>query len=102
MSILRRSGPPGELAARGPPGGDLGTDLVQSVRAWFDGLHRRMQRIAQRAVEFVLARIIHATAAHVSRSRTERSAIIAREVWLFTAPRVMPMVEAICASDRSP
>lgn len=36
-----------------------------------------------------------------SRSRWERSAAIAREVWLLTAPLVMPMAEAIWASVRS-
>lgn len=38
---------------------------------------------------------------HVSISRTTRSDAIARAVWLFTAPLLIPIVDAICASDRS-
>jgi len=36
-----------------------------------------------------------------SRSRAARSAAIPRAVWLFTAPRLMPIAVAISASDRS-
>lgn len=39
---------------------------------------------------------------HDSCSRTVRSADIARAVWLFTAPRLMPIAVAISASERSP
>lgn len=35
-------------------------------------------------------------------SRTLRSAAIPRAVWLFTAPRLIPIVLAMSASDRSP
>ena len=44
---------------------------------------------------------IRAAVAHVPRSSTDRNAAIAREVWLFTAPLVMPIAAAIWASDRS-
>ena len=37
-----------------------------------------------------------------STRRTVRSADMPRAVWLFTAPRLIPMAEAIWASDRSP
>lgn len=78
-------------------GRDLGADPVQSLRTWLQRVDRRMQRGPQHAVVLVLTGVVgvDATIAHASRSRTERSAAIAREVWLFTAPRVMPIVEAI-------
>lgn len=37
----------------------------------------------------------------VSCSKIDRSAVIPRAVWLFTAPRLIPIVSAISASDRS-
>lgn len=89
------------MLAGGPlPGRDLGLDHGEPVRAWLDGLDGRVQRVAQDGLEAVLLRIGTA-AVHDSRSSTERSAIIARELWLFTAPRVMPMAAAIWASDKS-
>jgi hypothetical protein len=38
---------------------------------------------------------------HSCRSRTDRNACIALAVWLFTAPRLIRMVSAICASGMS-
>lgn len=70
--------------------GDLGTDAVESVCAWLDGVHREVQRVAQH-----LAEVVRIAGAHDSRSRTERRAAIAREVWLLTAPRVIPIIDAI-------
>lgn len=93
----RGDGPPADLAAsrpRGLLGGDPGADLVESVGTWLKRIDRHVQRGSQRAFVCVLMRV-NATIAHASRSRTERSAAIAREVWLFTAPRVIPMIKAI-------
>jgi hypothetical protein len=80
--------------------GDPGQDPVKAVRGRLDGVRGGMERAAQHVVKVTLARI-GAAVRHVSRSSTERSAVIAREVWLFTAPRVMPIVAAIWASDMS-
>ncbi len=68
--------------------------MVEPFGTWLQRIDRHVQGCPQRAVVFMLTRV-NATIAHASRSRTERSAAIAREVWLFTAPGVMPMVEAI-------
>lgn len=92
--LARRRGGPPAPAARLLLGCDLGVDLVEPSGAGLKRVDRHVQRAPQRAVVCVLT-WVNATIAHASRSRTERSATIAREVWLFTAPRVMPMVEAI-------
>ena len=55
---------------------------------------RRVQRVAQDVLGLEVR--------HASRSSTLRSAAMARAVWLLTAPRLMPMIAAICASDMSP
>ncbi len=95
---------PGHLGASGHhPGeghrvrrGQPGSDPLQAV---FSGLYRircRSQCAAQNLV------IITIVLAHASRSSTARSADLARAVWLLTAPRLIPIAEAIWASDRSP
>ena len=42
-----------------------------------------------------------AGAGHHSCSKAARRAVMPRNVWLLTAPRLMPMLAAISASDRS-
>ena len=42
-----------------------------------------------------------AGASHHSCSKAARRAVMPRNVWLLTAPRLMPMLAAISASDRS-
>lgn len=94
----------GRRPVRGPrrsPGLDLGANAIESV---VGGIHRigcGVQSAPQRLIEGRLS-WIRAPVRHVSRSSTVRNAAIALEVWLLTAPRVMPMAAAICASDRSP
>ncbi len=97
-----------------PPGADMAqpgwtgwrTEILARIRsrpsaAGCYGVARQAQCVPQHDLEAGLPRV-RSTMAHDSRSRTERSEAIAREVWLFTAPRVIPMAAAICASDRSP
>ena len=90
-----------QLACGRLAGGDLGADPVEAVPGRLHRVNREAQRVPQHALQAGLTRV-RATMAHDSRSRTERSDAIARDVWLFTAPRVMPIAAAICASDRSP
>jgi hypothetical protein len=85
----------------GLPEGDLRTDPGESVVAWLDRVRGQPQRVAQGPLEHGLA-WFRAAVAHVSRSSTDRSAASAREVWLLTAPLVIPIAAAICASDMSP
>jgi hypothetical protein len=92
--------PPGCLADGGPDG-DLGADPVQPVGGGLHRVGRHPQRMPQRLLKAGLAGI-GAAVAHPSRSSTERSAAIARELWLLTAPLVIPIAVAICASERSP
>jgi hypothetical protein len=61
------------------------------------GGHETKQRQAARRDPVAHSRLSLAYA-----SRIERSALIARAVWFFTAPRLIPMIEAICASVISP
>lgn len=80
--------------------GDLGAYPLQAVGC-------RMYRVrcgAQRAAEQLLKpRLlwIWPSVRHVARSRTVRSVASAREAWLLTAPQEIPIVCAICASDKS-
>jgi hypothetical protein len=83
------------------PRRDLPADPLQAVTGRIDRISRQPQRPPERLLEHGLAGI-GTTMAHASRSRTERSADIARDVWLLTAPLVMPIAAAIWASDRSP
>ena len=62
-----------------------------------------VQGMAQELAEVVSWRrcAIVAGSAHYSCSKAARRAVIPRAVWLLTAPRLMPMLAAISASDRS-
>jgi hypothetical protein len=93
--------PAGRHHGRRRPRGDLPADPLQAVTSRLDRVGREPQRPPERVLEHGLARI-GTTMAHASRSSTERSADIARDVWLLTAPLVMPIAAAIWASDRSP
>jgi hypothetical protein len=84
-------------------GPDLVADPVQAAGARLDLVRGRVQRPAYELGELVSWRALWAVAAscHKSCSSAERRAIMPRAVWLFTAPRLMPMVAAISASLRS-
>jgi hypothetical protein len=82
------------------PRRDLGTDPVKPVGAWLHRVDGHPERVPEGALETGFAGF-RAAVAHVPRSSTDRSAAIAREVWLFTAPLVMPIAVAIWASERS-
>lgn len=69
-------------------------DALQAVTAWLERVGRGVQGGAE--VGLVFGR-----RGHASRSRIARSACIALAVWLFTAPRLIRMVSAICASGMS-
>ena len=69
-------------------------DAVQAVRARRNGAGSSVQCVAQNGLVLVWR-------AHTSRSSTVRSAVIALAVWLFTAPRLICIASAICASDMS-
>ncbi len=71
-------------------------DPLQAVTSGHDPVRGRVQRVPQNLL------VLCVRAAHASRSSTTRSADMARAVWLLTAPRLMPIVVAIWASDRSP
>ena len=80
--------------------GDLCTDPVESAACWLDRVGGHPQRVPQRSLQAGLT-WFGASVAHASRSSTDRSAARAREVWLFTAPLVIPIAAAIWASDMS-
>jgi len=79
---------------------DLGTDPVKPVGGGLDRVDGEPERVPKGLLETGLAGI-GAAMAHVPRSSTDRSAAIARELWLFTAPLVIPIAAAIWASERS-
>ena len=94
-------GVPGRGEDRGCP--DLVADPVQAVRAGLDMVRGGVQRPAHELGELIAGRALRASSAsyHQSCSSAERRATMPRAVWLLTAPRLMPMVAAISASDRS-
>jgi hypothetical protein len=95
---------PGQLGASGHhPGegqrvrrGQPGSDPLQAI---LSGLYRVSCHVQCATQNLVIVTI---ALAHASRSSTARSAVLARAVWLLTAPRLIPIAEAIWASDRSP
>jgi hypothetical protein len=84
------------------PRGDLGPDSLEPASGGLERVGGHAQRVAKDVLQRGLARVFRSPVAHDSRSSTERSADIARDVWLLTAPRVIPIAVAICASDKSP
>jgi hypothetical protein len=82
---------------------DLVADLLQPVRARLHPIRGSMQGMAHEFGELTPLPLVGAVAGshHHSRSNTERRAVMPRAVWLFTAPRLMPIVAAISASDKS-
>lgn len=81
--------------SRGPlPGSDLAANALKPAGGGLDRVDRQPERGAQDVLEMRRS-LFRATVAHASRSRTERSEDMAREVWLLTAPLVMPMAAAI-------
>jgi hypothetical protein len=59
------------------------------------GRGRVMQRAAEAFVKVILA------PAHASGPSASRTAAMARAVWLFTAPGLIPIAAAVSASDKS-
>jgi hypothetical protein len=78
--------------------GQAGPDPLEAVVGGLDRVHRGMQRAAQQILAVPGA---PGGPAHASPSSTPRSADMARAVWTLTAPRLIPMAEAIWASENS-
>src|SRR5689334_674769 len=106
-----------ELTAQSPPLpleprlGQPCLDLRQAVTDGLDVIRCRVQHTTQ---DFVVVAFLsgHAPRSRplsgppelchvVSNSRTTRSAATPLAVWLLTAPRLIPIAVAICASERS-
>lgn len=83
---------PGDEQRTWPPQSCL--DALEAVGSGINLLSCREQRPAKDSLLLI-------ERAHTSRSRTMRSACMARAVWLFTAPRLICIASAICASDIS-
>jgi hypothetical protein len=75
---------------------DPGLDPLQPVVGWID-LVGGGQQGPPKSAFFVLRQSM----THVSRSSTVRSVAMALAVWLFTAPLLICIASAICASDMS-
>jgi len=84
---------------------DPGPDPFQAVRVRLYLVRGGVQRLAHEFTEFAprfLRAVWTAAESHNnSCSRAARRAAIPRAVWLLTAPRLIPIVSAISASDRS-
>jgi hypothetical protein len=93
------------LVRVGRTGTDPGPDALQAIRMRLHLVRGGVQRLAHEVREFVprcLRAVWTAAESHnYSCSRAERSAAIPRAVWLLTAPRLILIVSAISASDRS-
>ena len=75
--------------------GQRAADLVQATVGGLHPVRRVMQRAAQAFVKLILA------PAHASDSSASPIASMARAVWLFTAPGLIPIADAASASDKS-
>ena len=71
-----------------------GLDALKAIRRRLDTRGCALQSPAE-------CRLALTERAHTSRSSTVRSACIALAVWLLTAPRLICIASAICASDIS-
>ena len=93
----------GMLAGVGRTGPDPRADPLQPVRVWLDLIRGGVQGMPQEVAEVVAWRrcALVAGSSHDCCSKAARRAVMPRAVWLLTAPRLMPMVAAISASDRS-
>ena len=82
---------------------DLVANPLQAVRTRFYLIRGSMQGMAHELGELNTVCAVGAVTGfyHYSRSSAARRAVMPRAVWLFTAPRLMPIVAAISASDRS-
>jgi hypothetical protein len=91
------------LAGVGRPGLNPGADPLQPVRPRLDLIRGSVQRPAQVLREFGSLRgdAVVAGSGHYCCSKAARSAAMPRAVWLFTAPRLIFIVVAISASDKS-
>jgi hypothetical protein len=80
-----------------------GADPLQPVRPRLDLIRGSVQRPAQVLREFGSLRgdAVVAGSGHYCCSKAARSAAMPRAVWLFTAPRLIFIVVAISASDKS-
>ena len=108
------AGQPGQETSRcgrapagvGRPGSHPRADPLQPVRMGLDLIRGSMQRPAQVFPEFhrigsLRRHAVESRSGHYSCSRAARRADMPREVWLLTAPRLIPMAAAMSASDRS-
>jgi hypothetical protein len=88
----------GGLADRGPadhdPGDGQGAGCRQACADLVETVRRRLDRLSGSA-QFPAQDLVDIEVAHASRSSTLRSADMALAVWLFTAPRLIPMMSAI-------
>jgi hypothetical protein len=91
------------LAGVGRTGTDPRADPLESVRPRFQLIRGSVQLATQELAELGSLRrsAVVSGSAHYSCSRAARRAVMPREVWLLTAPRLIPIAVAISASDRS-
>ena len=96
-------GSPRMLARVGRAGPDPRADPLKPVRPRLHLVRGSVQRTTQVLGEVVSLRrhAVVAGSGHYSCSRAARRAVMPRAVWLFTAPRLIPIAVAISASDRS-
>ncbi len=85
------------------PGPDLLADPFQAVGPRLNLVSGRVQLTAQELAEILSLAAVEAAARshHVSCSSSARSAAMPRAVWLLTAPRLIFIVAAISASEKS-
>ena len=84
--------------------GQPAADPLQAVLGLLYPVRLGVQRVAQQILEVIMAvgrELGWLMLAHVSRPSTSRNAAIPRAIWLLTAPRLIPIAEAISASDSS-
>jgi hypothetical protein len=85
-----------------PCGPDLRPDAVEPIGVWLHLLRGSMQRRAHKLREVMWLTGWWAGSHDYSCSSAALSAAMPRAVWLLTAPRLIRIVAAISASDRSP
>jgi hypothetical protein len=90
----------------GRTGPDLFTDPLQAVRARLQVVGGSVQLMPHELGEVVAVGTVRTTGPvtgshHGSCSSSTRSEAMPRAVWLFTAPRLIPIAAAISASEKS-